>query len=138
MTNKTVTIQAEVNAPLSKAWEVYTSPEYIMQWNFASDEWHCPSAENDLSTGGRFNYRMEAKDESFGFDFEGEYIDVQELQSIAYKLDDGRAVHVRFSGTGDTTHVEVVFDIEDENTAEMQRHGWQMILDNFKKCAESV
>lgn len=139
MTQKaTVTIQTDVHVPVAKAWEVYTRPEYITQWNFASDEWHCPSSQNDLRVGGTFSSRMEAKDGSFGFDFAGEYTDVKEYEHIAYKLGDERTVDVRFTDNGDTTHVEVVFDIEDQNSAEMQRQGWQAILDNFKKCAEAA
>ncbi len=138
MNKSTVTIQADVRASVARAWEVYTKPEYITQWNFASDEWHCPSAENDLRVGGTFSSRMEAKDGSFGFDFGGEYTAVQEYKHIAYTMGDGRTVDVQFSEKGDHTHVEVVFDIEDQNSAEMQRSGWQAILDNFKKCAEHI
>lgn len=137
MANKpTVTIEATVNAPLAKAWEVYTKPEYITQWNFASDDWHCPTSENDLRTGGNFSSRMEAKDGSFGFDFAGTYTEVRDQEYIEYTIGD-RSVEVTFTPEGDSTKVVVVFEVEDENSMEMQRGGWQAILDNFKKCAEA-
>lgn len=133
-----ITINTSVNAFLQKAWDVYTKPEYITQWNHASDDWHCPSATNDLRTGGSFSSRMEAKDGSFGFDFGGTYTDVQPLERIAYTMGDGRTVEVHFAAEGEGTKVTVRFDAEDQNSEEMQRGGWQAILDNFKKCAENA
>lgn len=131
-----ITIEAIIQAPLEKVWDVYTKPEYVVQWNHASDDWHSPKAENDLRVGGKFNYRMEAKDGSFGFDFGGTYAEVRPLEYIAYVMEDERKVATSFTKNGDETKVVVVFDAESENPIEMQRGGWQAILDNFKKCAE--
>ena len=132
-----LTIETLVSAPVTKAWEVYTQPEYITQWNFASDDWQCPSAQSDLRVGGAFSSRMEAKDGSIGFDFGGTYADVKEHELIAYTMDDGRTVTVHFAPEGDDSKVTVTFDAEGENSLEMQRGGWQAILDNYKKCVEA-
>lgn len=131
-----VTIEATVNAPVEKAWQYWTQPEHITQWNFAADSWQCPSATADLHVGGKFTSRMEAKDGSFGFDFEGTYTDVEENRLLAYAMPDGRKVEVHFSAEGDTTTVTESFDAETQNDVEMQRAGWQAILDNFKKHVE--
>lgn len=133
----TITIQATINAPLETVWQLYTQPEHIMQWNSASDDWHTPKAENDLQVGGTFFSRMEAKDGSMGFDFSGTYTDVQEHRYIEYKLEDGRKVMITFDTNDGATHVVVHFEAESENSEEMQREGWQAILNNFKKYAEN-
>ena len=109
-----------------------------MQWNNASDDWHTPRAENDLRAGGKFLYRMEAKDGSMGFDFSGEYDEIVEFKLIRYTLADSRKVTIEFSGTGNVTQIVETFEAETENSAELQQYGWQCILDNFKKHAESV
>ncbi len=132
-----ITVETTVNAPVEKVWESFTKPEHIKGWNFAIDEWQCPSAENDLRKGGNFNYRMEAKDGSFGFDFAGTYDDVQENKHIAFTMGDGRKTTIDFIPEGDKTHVRETFDAENQNDIEMQRGGWQAILDNFKKYTES-
>ncbi len=132
-----ITIQATINAPLEKVWEMYTEPEYVTQWNHASDDWHSPHAENDLRPGGKFTYRMEAKDGSFGFDFSGIYDQVEEHKLITYSMEDGRKVSTQFKGDGATSEVIVTFDAETENPEEMQRQGWQAILNNFKKLVEA-
>lgn len=132
-----ITTQATINAPVQRVWELYTTPEHVTQWNNASDDWHSPRAENDLRVGGKFLYRMEAKDGSAGFDFEGIYTDVKEHERIAYSMSDGRTVEVTFTDQGNETTVTVAFDPEQKNSLEMQRAGWQSILDNFKKYAES-
>ncbi len=138
MTNPTViTVETTVDAPVEKGWEFWTAPEHIMQWNNASDDWHTPSATNDLREGGVFTARMEAKDGSAGFDFGGTYTKVLEHKQIEYTMDDGRKVSVQFDGHGGHTHVTESFDPESENSIEMQREGWQAILDNFKKYTES-
>lgn len=135
MNNKTpITIEATINAPVEKVWHIYTTPEYIMKWNNASPDWHTPRAENDLRTGGSFVSRMEAKDGSMGFDFGGVYDDVKTNELIAYTMGDGRKARVMFSGSETQTTVVVTFDPEDTNPIDMQRGGWQAILDNFKKC----
>ncbi len=133
-----ITVEATVNAPVEKVWNAWTSPEHITKWNFASGDWHCPSAENDLRTGGTFTSRMEAKDGSFGFDFSGIYDDVKMNERIAYTMGDGRKVTVVFSKEGEKTKVTETFDAEKENPEEMQREGWQTILNNFKKYVETI
>lgn len=133
-----LTIAATIHAPLAQVWHRYTTPEFIMQWNQASPDWHCPSATNDLRVGGTFTSRMEAKDGSFGFDFGGTYTDVEPMERIAYVLGDGRKVVVTFAETDLGTQMVIVFDAEGENSLDMQRSGWQSILDNFKRCVEAA
>lgn len=132
-----ITIEAVVAAPIARVWECYNKPEHITQWNFAIDTWHCPWAENDLRVGGSLKARMEAKDKSFGFDFGGVYDIVEPLKKIAYTMSDGRRVETTFTDMGNTTRVVTIFDAESENSAEMQKNGWQAILDNFKKYTEA-
>jgi len=136
-TQKTITIRASVRAPLEQVWELWTKPEHIIHWNFASDDWRCPSAINDLREGGRLSWRMEALDGSQGFDFAGTYDEVVPLKRIRYTIDDGRKTIITFTPAGDVTEVVETFDIEGSYPIEMQRDGWQAILDNFKKYAES-
>ncbi|MEK7672395.1 MAG: SRPBCC family protein [Patescibacteria group bacterium] len=137
MTISPITIEASVNAPVEKVWEMYTKPEFVTKWNQASPDWHCPKGENDMRVGGKFSYRMEAKDGSFGFDFGGVYSEVTPLQSFAYEMGDGRKVAVTFAKVENGTKVTTTFDPETENSVELQRQGWQSILDNFKKFAEA-
>ncbi len=138
-TNKTViTVESTVNAPAEKVWETWTMPEHITRWNSASDDWHSPRAENDVREGGTFNIRMEAKDGSFGFDFGGVYDVVKKQEHIAYTMGDGRKVDVKFSENGGKTTVTEKFEAEDTNPHELQRGGWQAILDNFKKYTETI
>jgi len=132
-----ITIETTVNAPVEKVWEYWGNPEHIKQWCNASPDWHVPNAENDLQTGGKFSTRMEAKDGSFGFDFGGVYDDVKTNELIAYTLGDGRKVSAHFSSDGNTTKVVETFEAEDQNPVEMQRAGWQAILDNFKNHTEA-
>jgi len=134
---KTITIEADVNAPVEKVWACWTQPEHIMQWNSASDDWHTPHAENDLRVGGKFASRMEAKDGSVGFDFAGVYDEIKKHERIAYTIDDGRKVSVVFSGNGNQTRITEAFEAENEHSPEMQKSGWQAILDNFKKYVEA-
>lgn len=133
----TITIATNVLVPVEKVWAYWTEPEHITQWNNASEDWHTPRAENDLRPGGRFVSRMEAKDGSFGFDFSGTYDEVILLKSIIYTLDDDRKVQLTFTDQGQETHIVETFEAESENSIEMQRDGWQAILDNFKRYAES-
>jgi uncharacterized protein YndB with AHSA1/START domain len=133
----TITVEALVNAPVEKVWSMWTEPEHIVHWNYASDDWHTPRAVNDLRIGGSFLSRMEAKDGSFGFDFGGEYDDVQRHKVIAFTLGDGRKVRVTFTAVNNATNVTESFDAERVNDVEMQRSGWQAILTNFKKYVES-
>ncbi len=134
----TLTIQTTVDAPLEKVWECYTIPGHITQWNHASDDWHSPSAINDLRIGGTFTYRMEAHDSSEGFDFTGTYTDIQPQQLIAYRMDDGRTVEVTFDQQPEGVQVTVTFQTETMNPVELQRAGWQAILDNFQKYVETL
>lgn len=131
-----ITIQAAISADKKKVWDYYTDPEHIVNWNFASDDWHCPSAENDLRVGGKYKARMEAKDKSFGFTFEAVYNEIVEGEKISYTMEDGRDVTVSFENLAGKTNVTVVFDAENENSEEMQKNGWQSILDNFKSYVE--
>lgn len=136
--NKTrITVEATVNAPAEKVWEFWTKPEHITQWNSASPDWHTPRSENDVRVGGKFSARMEAKDGSFGFDFGGTYDEVVPNQRLAYTIGDGRKVEVDFKANGDNTLVTETFEAEGMNPVEMQRGGWQAILDNFKRYTES-
>lgn len=137
MSTEKITIDAKVDAPVETVWARYTDPDHITRWNFASDDWCCPSASNDMQVGGKYSARMEAKDGSFGFDFEAIYTDITPERSLTYRLDDGRMVTTTFEPIGGQTQVTTVFDAETENDVEMQRGGWQAILNNFKAHAES-
>lgn len=132
-----ITIEATVKAPVEKVWKYWSLPGHITKWAFASPEWHAPSAENDLRTGGKFVTRMEAKDGSFGFDFNGVYDTVKTNELIEYTIADGRKVIVAFKANGNETQVVEIFEAEDQNSVEMQKAGWQAILDNFKNYTES-
>ena len=136
--SKTVTIETVVSASLDKVWEVWTSHRHIVKWNHASEDWHTTHATNDLKVGGKFNYRMEAKNGKVGFDFWGFYDEIQLHQIIRSTLGDDRKMEVRFFQEGPKIRVVETFEIEDENSEELQRKGWQAILDNFKSYTESV
>lgn len=134
-----ISVSTQINKSIDKVWESFTSPEHIVNWNFASPDWHCTSAENNLEIGGSLKSRMEAKDGSFGFDFEGIYDNIVINQLLIYHLADGRSVETSFNPLDDkVTEVTQTFDPETENPIEMQRGGWQAILDQFKIYAESV
>lgn len=133
----TITVETTVNVPIERIWQVWSQPEHIIKWNNATEDWHSPSAINDLKPGGKFNIRMEAKDGSAGFDFEGVYSDVKVHERISYTIGDGRKVDVVFTPDGNTTHISETFEAEQTHSVEMQRNGWQAILDNFKKYAEA-
>lgn len=133
-----ITVTTHIIKPIAQVWKCWTDPTHITQWNAASDDWHCPRAENNLRVGGRFSYRMEARDGSFGFDFGGTYTSVNPQEQYAYTMDDGRTCEVRFAAEGGGTAVTVIFEAETENPVEMQRGGWQAILDRFKGYAESL
>ncbi len=132
-----ITVETIVNAPVEKVWKYFTEPEHIEKWNNASDDWHTPHAENDLKVGGKFTSRMEAKDGSFGFDFGGVYDEIKENELIAYTLGDGRKVEIKFSVEGSSTKVVEIFEAEGTNPIEMQKGGWQAILNSFKKHTET-
>ena len=132
-----IAVEATINGPVEKVWETWTKPEHITQWNNASDEWHTPRAENDLRVGGSFVCRMEAKDGSFGFDFGGVYDAIRNNEYIEYTLGDGRKVQITFTPRGNKTKVVESFEAENTNSLELQKVGWQAILDNFKKYTEA-
>lgn len=136
MENTVITIEATVNAPITKVWQYWNEPAHIKQWAFAADTWHAPNAANDLRIGGKFSTTMAAKDGSASFDFWGIYTEVIENELIAYEMEDGRKVKITFSEQNGVTHVVETFDPENENPLEMQRDGWQAILNNFKAHAE--
>jgi uncharacterized protein YndB with AHSA1/START domain len=135
--NSTVTIETVISAPIEKVWKYWTEPEHITKWNAASEDWHTTRAENDLRVGGSFVSRMEAKDGSFGFDFGGTYEEVKLYSLIAYSIGDGRKVSISFETLENGTKVVETFEVEDQNSIEMQQKGWQAILDNFKKYVEA-
>lgn len=132
-----ITVEATVHAPVEKVWNFWTDPAHIIHWNHASDDWHSPTAENDLRVGGSFSSRMEAKDGSMGFDFAGVYDKVDQYKEIAYSMEDGRKVSIQFMAKGNQTIVKETFEAEQTFPAEMQQQGWQAILNNFKRYAES-
>tara|TARA_R110002050_G_scaffold285696_1_gene435468 strand:- start:142 stop:552 length:411 start_codon:yes stop_codon:yes gene_type:complete len=132
-----ITVKTSVQADIDRVWKYWNKPEHITNWNFATDEWTCPKAENDLKTNGKFSWRMEAKDGSMGFYFEGTYEKIVDKELISYRMSDGRKVDVEFTQNGNEVNVSETFDAEGTNSDEMQRSGWQAILGNFKKYVES-
>ena len=135
-TSTKVTVESTVKAPVEKVWQFWTTPAHITKWNNASEDWHTAFAENDLREGGKFLSRMEAKDGSVGFDFGGVYGAVKTNEFIEYTMSDGRKVVIRFTGNGNETRVVETFDAESTNPIEMQKGGWQAILNNFKEYVE--
>lgn len=132
-----ITVEALVRAPLDAVWHAWTDPDDIVRWNAASEDWHTTSATVDLRAGGAFSSRMEAKDGSMGFDFEGTYTEVVPQERLAYVMDDARAVLVEFRPEGGAVRVRETFDAEETNPAELQREGWQAILDRFAAYVEA-
>lgn len=131
-------VETRIAAPVSKVWDCWTLPEHIVCWNFASADWHCPEATNDLRPGGKFNYTMASRDGKISFGFEGIYDEVNHQKRITYTLLDGRKVEIDFTEVDGNTIVTEVFEAESMNAPELQRAGWQSILDNFKKHVEKV
>ena len=136
-TMEKITVSTTVNAPIEKVWNTWITPEHIINWNTPSADWHTPFAENDLKTGGKFKSTMAAKDGSMRFDFEGIYTSVENHEKIEYKIADGRKVIVLFDDLGDRVKITESFDPESVNPLEMQKGGWQAIMDSFKKYTES-
>lgn len=130
-------IKATILADRKKVWDYYTLPEHITKWNFASDDWQCPSAINDLRIGGKYIARMEANDGSFGFDFVAKYDEIIDYEKIAYTILDNRKVIIKFESKNNETELHITFEAEHENPIELQREGWQAILNNFKKYTEN-
>ena len=133
-----VSVETTVRAPAAMAWAAWTSPEHIKKWNAASDDWHCPEARIDLRPGGTFSYRMEAKDGSFGFDYAGKIDRVDNELGIWLTLDDGRKVSIEFTAADGAVRVLETFDLEASSPIELQRQGWQAILDRFAVYAEEL
>jgi len=134
----TITVQTIVNAPIEKVWEFWNKPEHITGWAFASDDWEAKAPKNDLRVGGKFKTTMAAKDKSASFDFTGAYTVVKQNELLKYDISDGRHVKVKFEDTPNGVKVTETFDPENENPLEVQRSGWQAILDNFKKYTENI
>lgn len=132
-----ITVEATANAPVEKVWKAWNTPEDIIQWNTPDPSWHTPRSENDLRINGKFKNRMEAKDGSFGFDFEGTYDKVELYKEIAYTMADGRTATTLFTEKDGKTTLATTFDPETENDPEFQKQGWQAILNNFVKYVES-
>jgi uncharacterized protein YndB with AHSA1/START domain len=135
---KPITISTLVNIPIEIVWKVWIKPVHIKNWNNASSDWFTPFVKNSLKVGGKFNYRMEARDGSFGFDFEGTYKKIETEKLIEYVLADERNVSINFDKEGDSVRVTETFEPEQENSIESQTNGWQSILDNFKSYAEGL
>lgn len=135
--NTSIAVAVTINAPVEKVWELLNDPRHITKWNSASDDWHTTSAENDLRVGGKLRSRMEARDGSAGFDFEGTYDEIITHERIVYTMSDGRKVQITFAPAGNKTTITETFDAEGTNSVEMQRAGWQAILNNFKRYVES-
>src|SRR5665647_2523488 len=132
-----ITVETTVNAPVEKVWEYWTKPEHVVKWNNASEDWHTTRAENDFRVGGKFSSRMEAKDGSAGFDFGGINDEIKDNEYIGYTMGDGRKVSINFTSDGNKTEIVETFEAENINSIEMQKGGWQAILDNFKKYTEN-
>ncbi|HCM76929.1 MAG TPA: polyketide cyclase [Cytophagales bacterium] len=131
-----ITIEATIDAPVEKVWQFWNDPQHITQWNAASDDWHCPHSTVELKVGGKFSSTMAAKDGSMSFDFGGIYTAIEKHQLIEQKLEDERKVKIQFLSQNGKTKVIETFDAEGENTIEMQKNGWQAILDNFRRHVE--
>jgi uncharacterized protein YndB with AHSA1/START domain len=131
-----IMVTAAINAPVAMVWSFWTDPIHIVHWNNASSDWHTTFSENDLRVNGKFLSRMEARDGSMGFDFDGVYQKVETMKLIEYTLSDGRNVEVSFLQEGGKTKVTENFEAEQINPVEMQKAGWQAILNNFKDYVE--
>ena len=133
-----ISVQGHTRLGIQLAWEAWTKPEHVVNWTFASPDWHSPQANSDLKEGGRFLTRMEAKDGSTGFDFEGTFLQVKEPFLLEYRMDDGREALITFESSPDGTLVSETFDPEDIHPPEMQKQGWQAIMDNFIRYTEQL
>lgn len=138
MTERFITVSTIINVTISKAWDLWTLPEHIIHWNHASEEWSCPKAETDLKIGGRYTFRMEAKDGSMGFDMSGTYLKIDKPGFLSYDMDDGRVIEVTFLEKDGVTEIIEKFEPESIHSRELQQQGWQAILNNFKIYAEQL
>lgn len=134
---KKITVGGIVNKPIQQVWDFWTSPEHIVNWNFASPDWHCPQAEHNMAIGGKLKYTMAAKDGSMQFDYTGTFTQIEPNKLLAYQLDDGREVTITFIEQGDSTEVAETFELETINSEELQRQGWQAIFNQFKGYVET-
>ena len=132
-----ISVQVKVDSTIDNIWRMWSEENHIKNWYFASDDWYVPSVDQDFAVGGHFTIRMESKDKSMGFDFAGTYLDIKEYESIVYTLEDDREVLTTFTKEDMCIVVTQVFDVEDTFSSEMQREGWQSILNNFKKYVEN-
>lgn len=137
MTVTKITVETTINASIEKVWDCWTKPEHVTQWNHASDDWHCPKAENNLTENGKFSYTMASKDGKMSFDFEGIFTLIKEYETIHYLLGDGRKVQISFIQLEGKVKVVETFEAEQINSVELQKNGWQAILDNFKRHVEN-
>lgn len=133
-----ITVEIPIDLPAAEVWKLYTTPEHVLHWNTASEDWHTVNSVIELEKGGKFAYRMEAKDGSMGFDFEGKFDEVIPEKSLSYTLLDGRKVTCELDDRDKHTVLKVTFDAEKSNSLELQEQGWQAILDNFKLYAEGL
>ena len=132
-----IIVKTSIKSSLEKVWEYWTQPQHIMNWNFASDEWHCPKAENNLNVGEKFSYTMAAKNGEISFDFQGIYTKINDFSQIEYEISDGRKVIITFEELENEVEITESFDPENIHPEEFQQQGWQAILDNFKKYIET-
>jgi uncharacterized protein YndB with AHSA1/START domain len=130
-----ITVEKAVRAPIDQVWRAYTTPDDIVKWNAASDDWHTTKSSVDLRVGGAFSSRMEAKDGSFGFDFAGTYTNVVTNSLLEYSFGD-RSARVEFSKIPSGVNVRVSFDAETTHSVEQQQNGWQAILNSFARYVE--
>lgn len=133
-----IKIETTVYQPLNIVWKLWTDPKHVKNWNYASEDWHCPYATNDLKVGGKFNYRMESTDGSEGFDFTGTYDVVEYGELITYTMEDGRKVHTRFDALMDHVEITSEFEAESHHSISQQKSGWQAILNNFADYANGT
>jgi len=133
-----ITVSTVIASPISSVWDCFVNPQHVIHWNQASDDWHCPKAVSDLKVGGIFTYTMAAKDGSVSFDLWGTFDEIQDCSVLSYTLGDGRKVRVTFHEEGEQVIVTEVFDPEQVHSEELQRAGWQAILDSFRAYCESL
>ena len=131
-----ITVESIIEAPIDMVWDFWTKPEHVMHWNFASNDWHCPKANSDFNVGGEFHYIMAAKDGSVEFDFCGTFTKIIDKTFIEIFLEDGRELNIQFESEGSSTKIIETFEPEEVNSIELQKQGWQAILNNFKLYVE--
>jgi uncharacterized protein YndB with AHSA1/START domain len=133
-----IEVQTQIQASVETVWDCFTNPKHIFHWNFASPDWHCPKATNDLIEGGEFHYTMAAKDGSFEFDFWGTFQQIVAFKKLEIVLGDGRKMSVIFESKGGETILTELFEPESENSHELQKEGWQSILFSFKNYVQAL